>query len=124
MSMTIGDEAYQPKRFPHAEAQSVVPAMSTLPALLRSLAVEPETMKNRRTESIDVSSSSIGPITPPAVLSDSSRPQIVSARTTLPKNLRSDEHFDRSFAFYRKWKANHQTKKKTKNHNFTVKKLG
>jgi hypothetical protein len=30
------------KRFPHAEAQSVVPAMSTLPTLLRFIAVEPE----------------------------------------------------------------------------------
>ena len=46
--MTIGDEAYQPKRFPHAEAQSVVPAMSTLPTLLRSLAVEPETLKPKK----------------------------------------------------------------------------
>jgi hypothetical protein len=43
--MTIGDEAYQPKRFPHAEAQSVVPAMSTLPALLRSIASEKQTLK-------------------------------------------------------------------------------
>jgi hypothetical protein len=39
MSMTIGDEVYQPKRFPHAEAQSVVPAMTILPALFRFIAM-------------------------------------------------------------------------------------
>jgi len=48
--MTIGDEAYQPKHFPHAEAQSVVPAMSTLMSLLRSLPVEPEISKPKRKE--------------------------------------------------------------------------
>jgi hypothetical protein len=49
----------------------------------------------------------------PIHLSHSPRRQIVSARTTLPqKNPRSDDHFDESFAFYRKWKANPQTKRK------------
>jgi hypothetical protein len=56
MSMTLGDEAYLPKPFPHAEAQSVVPR---------------------------------------------------------------DEHFGRSFAFYRKWKANPQHQKERKNNECT-----
>jgi hypothetical protein len=46
--MTIGDEAYQPKHFPHAEAQSVVAAMSTLVAPLRSITSGKQTLKPKR----------------------------------------------------------------------------
>jgi hypothetical protein len=48
--MTIGDEAYLPKPFPHAEAQSVVPAMSTLAAPLRSIAMESKPSTPKRKE--------------------------------------------------------------------------
>jgi hypothetical protein len=51
----------------------------------------------------------------PIHLSHSPRRQIVSARTTLPqKNPRSDEHFDKSFAFSRSGTGNLNTKKKGK----------
>jgi hypothetical protein len=35
------------KRFPHVEAQSVVPAMSTLPTLLRSIASGKQTLNQK-----------------------------------------------------------------------------
>lgn len=51
--MAIDDEAYQPKPFPHAEAQSVVPAMSTLPTLLRSIASGRQTFKTKERKTMN-----------------------------------------------------------------------